>query len=80
MEIHRLTKVAVLGLGVITVGLVAWGTLRESPALHRPYAPTTLGLVAVMVMVIPDRSWAASVLRLVAVGLCLCGAILWTTA
>ena len=80
MEKHRLAKIAVLVLGLVTVGLVAWGTFRSSPALYRPYAPITLGGGAAMIMLLPDRSLPASVLRLVAVGLCLIGAILWTTA
>lgn len=80
MEKHRLAKVVVLVLCLTTVALVAWGTFRASPALHRPYAPATLGGVAVLVMLIPDRSLAISLLRLVGVGLCLGGAILWTTA
>lgn len=77
---HRLVKVAVWGLGLATAGLVVWGTFRESPALYRPYAPISLGLGAVMAMLIPDRSLPASSLRLVAVGLCLVGAVLWVTA
>jgi len=80
MRIHQLARAAVLVLGVTILILVAWGTFRTNSAPSRPFAPISLGVGAIMAMLIPDRSLWVSALRLAAVSLGLISAILWVSS
>ena len=73
-------EVVVQLAGAATLALAVWGWARATPAPFRPVAPLTLIGCASLVMCLPARQPLAAALRVVAVGLVLMSALLWTTS
>jgi hypothetical protein len=74
----RVAAAAVWCLGLTTLGLVAWGVLRATPAPTRPWAPLALGGGAGLVLGLRPRHPLGVAVRLLAALLGLVSALLWT--
>lgn len=75
----RVVAAAVWCLGLTTLGFVAWGVLRATPAPTRPWAPLALGGGAALVLGLRPRHPVGATLQLLAALLGLVSALLWTT-